>query len=112
MSKTEPRDIYEAIYNVVRAVPYGRVTTYGAVAAAIGAKSGARMVGYALNHCGGLQPPVPAHRIVNRCGVLSGRYHFVPEQLMQQMLEEEEVKVEGNKVIDFDQCFWDPLIEL
>lgn len=105
-------DIYEAIYDVVRLVPKGRVTTYGAVAAAIGVKSGARMVGYAMNHCFGKKPKVPAHRVVNRNGMLSGKMHFKTPTKMQELLEREGVKVENDRVADFDKCFWDPSNEL
>lgn len=111
-NKTDKSDLYTAIYDVVRAVPKGRVTTYGAVAAAIGVKSGARMVGYALNHCNGLKPKVPAHRVVNRNGLLTGKHHFNPPELMQQLLEKEGVKVVDDKVESFVELFWDPIIEL
>jgi methylated-DNA-protein-cysteine methyltransferase-like protein len=112
MTKDNPHDIYEAIYDVVRMIPPGRVSTYGAVAAAVGAKSGARMVGYAMNQCRGLRPKVPAHRVLNRNGELTGRHHFVPEELMQQKLEKEGIKVMDNKVVAFKQLFWDPMKEL
>lgn len=104
--------IYDAIYDVVRAVPKGRVTTYGAVAAAIGARSGARMVGYAMNSSAAAKPKVPAHRVVNRNGMLTGKHHFSPPEKMQQLLEKEGIKVEEDTVVDFKQLFWDPVIEL
>jgi len=104
--------IYTAIYDVVRAVPKGRVTSYGAVAAAIGAASGARVVGYAMNNCEGIKPKVPAHRVVNRNGLLTGKHHFSPPEKMQQLLEKEGVKVKDDAVIDFAKLFWDPLKEL
>jgi len=112
MSMTKDDDIYEAIYDVVRLIPKGRVTSYGAVAAAVGAASGARMVGYAMNHCEGLTPPVPAHRVVNSAGLLTGRHHFNPPELMAQLLERDGVKVEGDKVVDFKRLYWDPMKEL
>lgn len=109
---TNKDDIFDAIFDVVRAVPKGRVTTYGAIAAAIGMKSGARVVGYAMNACGGVKPKVPAHRVVNRNGMLSGKHHFSPPELMQQLLEKEGIKVEDDKVSDFNKRFWDPVKEL
>jgi len=105
-------NIYDVIYEVVRAVPKGRVTTYGAVAAAIGAKSGARVVGYAMNSCFGIKPKVPAHRVVNRNGELTGRFHFATPTLMQELLEKEGIKVKDDTVKDFKKLFWDPIKEL
>jgi len=104
--------IYDAIYDVVRAIPRGRVSSYGAVAAAIGAASGARVVGYAMNNCHGVKPKVPAHRVVNRNGMLTGKHHFNPPEQMQQLLEKEGVKVENDIVVDFQKRFWDPMKEL
>jgi methylated-DNA-protein-cysteine methyltransferase-like protein len=112
MSKPDKENIYEVIFAVVREVPKGRVTTYGAVAAAIGVKSGARMVGYAMNHADGVKPKVPAHRVVNRNGLLTGKHHFSPPERMQQLLEKEGVKVKDDKVVDFETRFWNPLTEL
>lgn len=114
MPKTQPskESIYDAIYDVVRAVPKGRVTSYGAVAAAIGAKSGARVVGYAMNLCHGIKPKVPAHRVLNRNGLLTGKHHFNPPGKMQELLEKEGIKVVDDKVVDFDKKFWDPMKEL
>ena len=105
-------NLYNAIYDVVRCVPPGRVTTYGAVAAAIGAKSGARVVGYAMNLCHGIVPPVPAHRVVNRNGMLTGKHHFSPPELMQQLLEQEGVIVNDDKITNFATLLWEPLTEL
>lgn len=110
--KKDRTDIYEAIFDVVRHVPKGRVTTYGAVAAAIGAASGARMVGYAMNRCEGRKPKVPAHRVLNSKGLLTGKHHFSPPEKMQQLLEKEGVQVKDDKVQDFDRLFWDPMVEL
>lgn len=114
MTQTKPdkESIYNAIFDVVRAIPKGRVTSYGAVAAAIGAKSGARVVGYALNNCGNIRPKVPAHRVVNRKGLLTGKHHFSPPEKMQQLLEKEGVKVENDVIVNFEQLFWDPTKEL
>lgn len=108
----EKENIYDAIYAIVRSVPKGRVTSYGAVAAAIGAASGARMVGYAMNACTGVKPMVPAHRVVNRNGLLTGKHHFSPPEKMQQLLEKEGIKIENDKVAEFDRLFWDPMKEL
>ena len=104
-------DIYDAIYDMVRLVPTGRVTSYGAIAAAIGMKSGARLVGYAMNHCHGVKPKVPAHRVVNHSGLLTGKHHFGGDK-MQQLLEKEGVKVIDDKVQRFKELFWDPATEL
>lgn len=105
-------DVYDAIYQLVRAVPRGRVTTYGAIAAAIGARSGARLVGYVLGHCSGVRPRVPAHRVVNSVGLLTGRHHFHPPEKMRQLLEKEGVAVSGEKVVDFQRLFWDPIRDM
>jgi len=109
---TDKDSIYDAIYDVVRCVPKGRVTSYGAVAASIGVKSGARMVGYAMNLSHNARPKVPAHRVVNRNGMLTGKHHFSPPEKMQQLLEKEGIKVTDDKIVDFELIFWDPLKEL
>ena len=105
-------DLYEAIYSIVRLIPQGRVSTYGAIAQAIGMRSGARMVGYALNSCHILQPPIPAHRVVNSAGLLTGRHHFNPPELMQQLLEQEGITVEDNQVKNFASLLWNPSKEI
>ena len=110
--KKDKGSIYEAIYDIVRCVPKGRVTSYGAVAAAIGAASGARVVGYAMNNSHNVKPKVPAHRVVNRNGLLTGKHHFSPPEKMQQLLEKEGIKVIDDQVKDFENVFWDPRIEL
>lgn len=113
MTKTKDKDsLYDAIYDVVRAIPKGRVSSYGAISAAIGVKSGARVVGYAMNLCHNVKPKVPAHRVVNRNGMLTGKHHFSPPELMQQLLEKEGIKVIDDTVQHFDKLFWDPLVEL
>lgn len=113
MKTTKDKEsIYDAIYDVVRAVPKGRVTTYGAVAAAIGAKSGARLVGYAMNLSANVKPKVPAHRVLNRNGMLTGKHHFSPPEKMQLLLEKEGIEVKNDTVVNFTQLFWDPMIEL
>ena len=110
--KKDKENIFDAIYAVVRSVPKGRVTSYGAVAAALGAASGARLVGYAMNASFNAKPKVPAHRVVNRNGMLTGKHHFSPPEKMQQLLEREGIKVVEDKVQDFDKLFWDPMTEL
>lgn len=111
MPKTSD-NIYDAIYDLVRLIPKGRVSTYGAIAQAIGVKSGARMVGYAMNTSTHIKPSVPAHRVVNRNGMLTGKHHFDPPEKMQQLLEKEGVKVKQDTVQDFDKLFWDPATQL
>lgn len=112
MINNQHKDLYEAIYEIVRLIPAGRVSSYGAIAAAIGMKSGARMVGYSMNNCTTISPAVPAHRVVNSKGLLTGKHHFGPGQEMQQLLEKEGVVIRDNQVMDFDQRFWDPAKEL
>ena len=104
-------NFFERVYNVVRLIPYGRVTSYGAIAKFLGAARSARMVGWAMNACHGRED-VPAHRVVNRVGLLSGKHHFDGTNLMQQLLENEGVKVKDNKILKFEKYFWDPAKEL
>jgi len=99
-------DFYEKVYEVVRQVPYGRVTSYGAIARYLGAARSSRMVGYAMNMSH--TKDVPAHRVVNRMGVLTGKHHFPGIHLMQQLLENEGIVVVDDQVKDFDRLFWDP----
>jgi methylated-DNA-protein-cysteine methyltransferase related protein len=99
---------FEMVYNVVRQVPRGRVTTYGAIAACLGAKSSARMVGWAMNAAHDSRMKVPAHRVVNRTGLLTGRHHFKNPDEMQSLLEKEKVVIVNNQVKDFKNLFWDP----
>lgn len=101
-------DFYEKVWKVVRAIPPGRVTTYGAIAAYLGSRRGARLVGYAMNASHTALPPVPAHRVVNRSGRLTGKFHFPTPTAMQERLEREGVKVIADTVQDFEQRFWDP----
>jgi methylated-DNA-protein-cysteine methyltransferase-like protein len=103
---------FERVYAVVRQVPKGRVTSFGAIARYLGTGRSSRMVGWALNNCHSAFPPVPAQRVVNRVGLLSGKNHFPTPDLMQQLLESEGVKVEDDMVIDFKKIFWDPAVEL
>jgi methylated-DNA-protein-cysteine methyltransferase-like protein len=103
---------FELVFDVVRMVPKGRVTSYGAVAAALGSKMSARMVGWAMNSAHRVKPKVPAHRVVNRAGLLSGKMHFETPEKMQELLEKEGIKVVDDQVQDFNKIFWDPAKEL
>ena len=103
---------FEDVYSVVRQIPKGRVTTFGAIANYLGTKSSARMVGWAMNGAHSTHPPVPAQRVVNRNGMLSGRAHFATPTLMEELLEKEQVKVKDDTVVDFEKLFWDPAKEL
>lgn len=103
---------FQDVYDVVRQVPRGRVTTYGAIARYLGTGSSARMVGWAMNACQGSRPKVPAHRVVNRNGMLSGKMHFETPDQMELLLKKEKVPVEKDRITDFNARFWDPAIEL
>lgn len=103
---------FDLVYEVARQIPRGRVTSFGAIGAALGTRSSARMVGWAMNVCHLSLKPVPAHRVVNSVGLLTGRHHFKPPEKMQELLEKEGVVVKNNKVVDFQQLFWDPAKEL
>jgi len=102
---------FEVVFEVVRQIPKGRVTSYGAIAACVGTKLSARMVGWAMNAAGNVRPKVPAHRVVNRLGILSGKHHFKPPSKMEQLLKKEGVKIKNDKVVDFDKLFWNPIEE-
>jgi methylated-DNA-protein-cysteine methyltransferase-like protein len=102
---------FNDVYEVVRLIPVGRATSYGAIAKYLGVKGSARMVGWAMNAAHTI-PDVPAHRVVNRAGVLTGKHHFETPSLMQEQLEAEGVEVEGDKIKDFSKIFWDPSNEL
>lgn len=106
----ETLNFFDRVYNVARLIPYGKVTSYGAIAKYLGAAKSARMVGYAMN--GSVSKDVPAHRVVNRNGLLTGKHHFEGTNLMQQLLESEGIKVVGNQIQEFDKVFWDPATEL
>ena len=103
---------FEDVYDIVRQVPKGRVTSYGAIASYLGTKLSARMVGWAMNAAHAARPKVPAHRVVNRNGMLSGKFHFATPTLMEDLLKKEEVLVKEDKIIDFQSLFWDPMNEL
>jgi len=109
--KTQP-DFFEQVYQVVRSIPSGRVTNYGAIARYIGSPQSSRMVGYALNGSGSQHPFVPAHRVVNRKGLLTGKRYFGGPETMRELLESEGVIIMDDQVMNFDALFWDPNIEL
>lgn len=106
------QDIFDSIFQVARLIPKGRVTSYGAIAQYLGMKSGARMVGWAMHAAPSQKEPVPAHRVVNSQGLLTGQIHFVPHTRMQELLEAEGIKVRNNKVQNFKEVFWNPVTEL
>lgn len=105
-------NFFERVYDVARLIPYGRVTSYGAIAKYLGAARSARMVGWAMNNSGNQEEEVPAHRVVNRKGLLTGKHHFEGTNLMQQLLESEGIVVIDNQIQDLDTIFWDPGKEL
>ena len=105
------QNFFDKVYEVTKLVPFGRVTSYGAIARYLGASRSARMVGWALN-ASHLDESVPAHRVVNRNGILTGKHHFKGTNLMQQLLENENILVHENVIIDFKTKFWDPNTEL
>lgn len=108
----DPKEIsfFDRVYAVARQIPFGRVTSYGAIAKYLGAARSARMVGWAMNNSHDKE--VPAHRVVNRSGVLTGKHHFDGSSLMQQLLENEGVAVKDNQIVHFKKHFWDPAQEL
>ncbi len=101
-------NFFEQVYAVARQIPRGRVTSYGAIARCLGAKSSARMVGWAMNGAHTVKPKIPAHRVVNRNGMLSGKHHFATPTRMEELLKKEGIKVKNDTVVDFDKKFWDP----
>lgn len=111
-SKKDSFTFFEDVYAVVRQIPKGRVTSYGAVANYLGTKLSARMVGWAMNAAHAQTPKVPAQRVVNRNGMLTGRHHFATPTLMEELLLKEKIKVEEDIIVDFKKHFWDPAIEL
>jgi methylated-DNA-protein-cysteine methyltransferase related protein len=108
---TEKVNYFDLVYQVVKEIPKGRVTSYGAIAHYLGLKSGARMVGYAMN-AAHTQPEIPAQRVVNREGLLTGKHHFQTPTHMQELLEADGIKVENDRVVNFEKLFWDPEKEL
>ncbi len=108
----ENKGFFEKVYYVTSLIPPGRVSTYGAIARYLGAAGSARMVGWALNNCHDSGEFIPAHRVVNRNGILTGKHHFGTANAMKQLLENENVEVEDDKVLNFAQIYWDPCREL
>ncbi len=105
-------DFYIQVYDVVKKIPYGRVTSYGAIAKYLGASKSSRIIGYALNLSHNYDSTIPAHRVVNRNGLLTGKAHFNPPEKMQQLLESEGIKVIDDQVQNFENIFWNPYKEL
>lgn len=112
LKKIHNKDFFERVYAITRKIPFGKVTTYGAIAQCIGSPQASRMVGWALNNTRFNEDYIPAHRVVNRIGILTGKHHFRHDSLMQELLESEGVKVVNNKIVDFENLFWDPSKEL
>lgn len=110
MNDSSEINFFEKVYEVARQIPYGRVTSYGAIAKFLGAARSARMVGWAMNASHTMED-IPAHRVVNRKGLLTGKFHFDGTNLMQQLLENEGVKVVDNQIVDFEKYFWNPATE-
>lgn len=111
-STTKEFSFFEDVYEVVRQIPKGRVTSYGAIANYLGTKLSARMVGWAMNAAHTAKPKVPAQRVVNRLGILSGKHHFGTPTLMEELLKKDGVDVKNDTVVDFKKRFWDPAEEL
>lgn len=106
------KSFFERVYEVARLIPYGRVTSYGAIARYLGTARSARMVGWAMNNCHTLDLYVPAHRVVNRIGLLTGKHHFGNSTTMKQLLENEGAIIENDLILNFSEIFWDPSSEL
>src|SRR5687767_508565 len=111
-SGKKDESFFELVFEVARQIPKGRVTSYGAIANCLGTKSSARMVGWAMNGAHRVKPKIPAHRVVNRLGMLSGKFHFETPTRMKELLEKEGTKVVGDKVVDFERRFWNPMEEM
>jgi len=108
----EQDGFFSLVYEVTRMIPSGRITSYGAIARYLGTARSARMVGWALNQSHFLEDFIPAHRVVNRNGMLTGKHHFGGSKVMQELLESEGVRIVDDKVVDFKRIFWDPSKEL
>ena len=111
-SNSKNDNFFEKVYEVARQIPYGKVTSYGAIAVYLGAARSARMVGWAMNNSHHQTNEIPAHRVVNRKGILTGKHHFVGTNLMQQLLESEGIEVVENQIQNFEKVFWNPSKEL
>lgn len=103
---------FEQVYAVARLIPKGRVTSYGAIAKYLGTAKSARMVGWAMNGAHSVRPKIPAHRVVNRVGLLTGKHHFGSPDRMKELLEKEGIKVKKDQIVNFNTLFWDPAVEL
>jgi len=112
MPKSSDISFFDQVYQVTRLIPKGRVTSYGAIGKYLGAAKSARMVGWAMNNAGSQIPTVPAHRVVNRLGLLSGKGAFATADTMQNLLESEGVSIKNDKIVNFKKHFWDPSEEL
>ena len=99
---------FQKVFDIVKLIPYGRATSYGAIAEYLGSKGSARMVGWAMNSSHSSPDNIPAHRVVNRLGILTGKHHFGGPDVMQQLLESEGIKVINDQIVDFEEVFWDP----
>jgi len=111
-SGAREESFFELVYEVARQIPYGRVTSYGAIAACLGSKRSTHMVGWAMNGADKVNPTVPAHRVVNRVGLLSGKHHFKPPGKMEKLLKKEGILVKDDKIVNFKEKFWNPGEEL
>src|ERR1700761_9264679 len=111
-SGRKDESFFDLVHEVARQIPRGRVTSYGAIAAVLGTRMSARMVGWAMNACHTAKKPVPAHRVVNRNGLLTGKHHFNPPSQMEKLLKKEGIKIKDDKVVDFKTLYWDPAAEL
>ena len=112
LKKSQNEGFFEKVYFVARLIPFGRVTSYGAIARYLGTGQSARMVGWAMNASHSSGEYIPAHRVVNRNGVLTGKHHFGNSSTMQQLLENEGFVIEDDTIINFKECFWDPSLEI
>ncbi len=110
--KSKDKDFFSSVYKVTMQIPYGRITSYGAIARYLGSGRSARTVGWALNSSHGIPYYIPAHRVVNRNGLLTGKFHFGNTTTMQQLLENEGIIVENDCIVNFLEKFWDPSAEL
>lgn len=110
--KNNHSGFFEQVYEVTRQIPVGRVTSYGAIARFLGSLQSSRMVGWALNNSHHLNEFIPAHRVVNRKGILSGKHHFEGSRVMEQLLESEGIRVVNDQIVNFERLFWDPSVEL
>ena len=110
--QNKSNDFFSRVYEVTRLIPYGKVTSYGAIASYLGTGRSARMVGWALNASHGNEEFIPAHRVVNRNGLLTGKHHFGNSSTMKQLLENEGIIIDDDKIVNFKEKFWDPVTEL